>query len=321
MRILFAGTPHFAQEHLQALLQDSRFDVVGVYTQPDRPAGRGKRSQASAVKQLALEHGIPVEQPVNFKNDEAIETLRTYQADIMVVVAYGLLLPKAVLDAPRLGCINVHGSILPRWRGAAPIQRAIWAQDNTTGISIMQMDEGLDTGPTYLMEEISIEPQDTSASLYNKLAILGPTALITVLAQLQSGKLTLASALVQDDALATYAQKITKEEALIDWSLNAAVIDAHLRAFTPWPGSEFYIEQTRIKVTRAKLLSKESISDTQPGTVLQASKDGIDIQCGQGVLRLLELQPAGRKALSCQDLLNSRKHWFIEGQLIGSQGV
>ena len=220
LRIIFAGTPDFAARHLQALI-NSEHQIVGVYSQPDRPAGRGKKLKASEVKALALEHDLPVFQPQSLKTDEALEELNSLNADIMIVVAYGLILPKAILDAPRLGCLNVHGSILPRWRGAAPIQRAIWAGDQQTGVTIMQMDEGLDTGDMLHISHWPIDSAETSASLYTKLAELGPDALINTINRLAKGEITPEP---QNDADANYAKKLSKDEANIDWSMDAEQI-------------------------------------------------------------------------------------------------
>lgn len=315
MRIVFAGTPDFAAQHLAALIAAENFNVVAVYTQPDRPAGRGKKLQPSAVKSLALDHDLPVEQPINFKASDAVAILAAYNADIMVVVAYGLLLPQVVLDTPRLGCVNVHGSLLPRWRGAAPIQRAIWAGDTVTGVTIMQMDAGLDTGPMLSKVELPIAADDTSATLYHKLAAIGPTALVDTLKKLAKGELT---GEVQNDSDATYAKKLSKEEAAIDWHSDATFIERCIRAFNPWPGTEFYCGDQRIKVWQAQALANAGKTLAPPGTVLAANKDGIDIQCGNGVLRLLSLQTPGKKPMPCQDILNARSHWFAVGELIGA---
>ena len=261
LRIVFAGTPDFAARHLAALLS-SEHEVIAVYTQPDRPAGRGKKLTASPVKNIALENNIPVYQPENFKSDEAKQELADLNADIMVVVAYGLLLPQAVLDTPRLGCINVHGSILPRWRGAAPIQRSIWAGDKETGVTIMQMDIGLDTGDMLSIATLPIESTDTSASMYEKLAGLGPDALVECLADIASGK---AVAEKQDDELANYAKKLSKEEAKIDWNDSAEHIERCVRAFNPWPMSHFAItdsssnDEKSIKVWQTRV-DEESTS-------------------------------------------------------------
>jgi len=307
LRIVFAGTPDFAARHLAALLS-SEHEVIAVYTQPDRPAGRGKKLTASPVKNIALEHDIPVYQPENFKSDEAKQELAELNADIMVVVAYGLLLPQAVLDTPRLGCINVHGSILPRWRGAAPIQRSIWAGDAETGVTIMQMDIGLDTGDMLSIATLPIEATDTSASMYEKLAELGPDALVECLADIASGK---AVAEKQDDELANYAKKLSKEEARINWSDDAAHIERCVRAFNPWPMSHFEAAENSIKVWQSRVT--EQTSDKPAGTILQADKTGIYVATGQSVLVLEQLQVPGKKAMSVQDILNSRASWFEVG--------
>ncbi|MCK8074337.1 methionyl-tRNA formyltransferase [Vibrio sp. 1CM23M] len=307
LRVVFAGTPDFAARHLAALLS-SEHEVVAVYTQPDRPAGRGKKLTASPVKNIALENNIPVYQPENFKSDEAKQELAELNADIMVVVAYGLLLPQVVLDTPRLGCINVHGSILPRWRGAAPIQRSIWAGDKETGVTIMQMDIGLDTGDMLSIATLPIEATDTSASMYEKLAGLGPDALVECLADIASGK---AVAEKQDDELANYAKKLSKEEARINWSDEAAHIERCVRAFNPWPMSHFEAAENSIKVWQSRVA--EQTSDKPAGTILQADKTGIYVATGQGVLVLEQLQVPGKKAMSVQDILNSRASWFEVG--------
>ncbi|MEZ8772052.1 methionyl-tRNA formyltransferase [Vibrio sp. 10N.247.310.17] len=307
LRIVFAGTPDFAARHLAALLS-SEHEVIAVYTQPDRPAGRGKKLTASPVKNIALENNIPVYQPENFKSDEAKQELAELNADIMVVVAYGLLLPQVVLDTPRLGCINVHGSILPRWRGAAPIQRSIWAGDKETGVTIMQMDIGLDTGDMLSIATLPIEATDTSASMYEKLAGLGPDALVECLADIASGK---AVAEKQDDELANYAKKLSKEEARINWSDEAAHIERCVRAFNPWPMSHFEAAENSIKVWQSRVA--EQTSDKPAGTILQADKTGIYVATGQGVLVLEQLQVPGKKAMSVQDILNSRASWFEVG--------
>ena len=313
LNIVFAGTPDFAARHLQALL-DSEHNIVAVYTQPDRPAGRGKKLTASPVKLAAEQAGIQVLQPQSLRNEDAQQQLAALNADIMVVVAYGLILPQVVLDAPRLGCINVHGSLLPRWRGAAPIQRAIWAGDQHTGVTIMQMDKGLDTGAMLHTAQLPIAATDTSASLYEKLANVGPQALLQSLNDIANGR---ATAVEQDDALANYADKLSKEEARIDWQQPAAHIERCVRAFNPWPFSYFMIGEHNIKVWQSAALADSpeltNSSELAPGTIIQANKTGIDIATGAGVLRLLSLQVPGKKAMSCQDILNARKDWFQPG--------
>ncbi|BDR14958.1 methionyl-tRNA formyltransferase [Vibrio sp. STUT-A11] len=311
LRIVFAGTPDFAARHLAALLS-SEHEVIAVYTNPDRPAGRGKKLAAPPVKQLALEHNIPVYQPESFKSDEAKQELADLNADLMVVVAYGMLLPQAVLDTPKLGCINVHGSILPRWRGAAPIQRSIWAGDAETGVTIMQMDIGLDTGDMLKIATLPIEATDTSASMYEKLADLGPQALIDCLADIAADK---AVPVKQDDELANYAKKLSKEEARINWSDDAAHIERCVRAFNPWPMSHFSAAENSIKVWQSRVA--EQTSDKPAGTIVQADKTGIYVTTGNGVLVLEQLQVPGKKAMPVQDILNSRASWFEVGtQLI-----
>lgn len=310
LRIIFAGTPDFAAQHLAALLS-SEHEVVGVFTQPDRPAGRGNKLTPSPVKCLAEQHGIPVFQPKSLRPVENQQLVAELGADVMVVVAYGLILPQAVLDMPRLGCINVHGSLLPRWRGAAPIQRALWAGDTQTGVTIMQMDAGLDTGAMLHKIECPILPDDTSATLYDKLAQLGPQGLLDALVQLSTSQ---ATAEIQDDNLATYAEKLSKEEARLDWQLSAQQLERCIRAFNPWPVSYFLIEEQPVKVWKAGVLNTSH--QQQPGTILAADKDGIQIATADGVLNIQILQPSGKKAMSAQDLLNSRREWFTPGHTL-----
>ena len=310
LRIIFAGTPDFAARHLSALI-DSHHEVIGVYTQPDRPAGRGKKLTASPVKELALEHNIPVFQPENFKTDEAKQELADQNADLMVVVAYGLLLPQAVLDTPKLGCINVHGSILPRWRGAAPIQRSIWAGDAETGVTIMQMDIGLDTGDMLSIATLPIETTDTSASMYNKLAELGPVALVDCLSTIANGT---AVAEKQNDEQANYAKKLSKEEAKIDWTMDADTIERCIRAFNPWPMSHFSVEDKAIKVWQSHV--ETYTGNATPGTIIQADKTGIYVATGSNAIVFEQLQVPGKKAMGVQDILNSRKEWFEVGNTL-----
>jgi len=307
LRIIFAGTPDFAARHLDALLS-SGHQVVGVFTQPDRPAGRGKKLMPSPVKVLAEAHNLPVFQPASLRPSENQQLVAELNADVMVVVAYGLILPKAVLDMPRLGCINVHGSLLPRWRGAAPIQRALWAGDADTGVTIMQMDVGLDTGDMLYKLSCPITSQDTSATLYDKLAELGPQGLIDTLKQLAGNSV---KPEVQDEALVTYAEKLSKEEARIDWSLSAAQLERCIRAFNPWPMSWLEIDGQPVKVWQASVIAKNAAAE--PGTIITASKHGIQVATAEGILNLESLQPAGKKAMSAQDILNSRREWFIPG--------
>ena len=307
LRIIFAGTPDFAARHLDALLS-SGHQVVGVFTQPDRPAGRGKKLMPSPVKVLAEEHGLPVFQPASLRPQENQQLVADLNADVMVVVAYGLILPKVVLDMPRLGCINVHGSLLPRWRGAAPIQRSLWAGDTDTGVTIMQMDVGLDTGDMLYKLSCPITDEDTSATLYDKLAELGPKGLIDTLQQLADNRV---QPEVQDEALVTYAEKLTKEEARLDWSLPAAQLERCIRAFNPWPMSWLEIDGQPVKVWQASVIAGPV--NAAPGTIIEANKQGIQVATVEGILNLESLQPAGKKAMSAQDLLNSRREWFTPG--------
>ncbi|CAI8820723.1 methionyl-tRNA formyltransferase [Kosakonia quasisacchari] len=307
LRIIFAGTPDFAARHLDALLS-SEHQVVGVFTQPDRPAGRGKKLMPSPVKVLAEEKGLQVFQPASLRAEENQQLVASLNADVMVVVAYGLILPKAVLVMPRLGCINVHGSLLPRWRGAAPIQRSLWAGDAETGVTIMQMDVGLDTGDMLFKLACPITEEDTSATLYDKLAELGPQGLIATLQQLAQGT---AQPQVQDETQVTYAEKLSKEEARLDWSLSAAQLERCIRAFNPWPMSWFVVDEQPVKVWKASVIPSKPTE--KPGTIVETSKAGIQVATADGILNLESLQPAGKKAMSAQDLLNSRREWFVPG--------
>ena len=313
LNIVFAGTPDFAAGHLQALI-DSRHNVVGVYSQPDRPAGRGKKLQPSPVKQLALEHNIPVFQPLNFKQEGAIAELESLNADIMIVVAYGLLLPLAVLEAPKMGCLNVHASILPRWRGAAPIQRAIQAGDTETGITIMQMDVGLDTGDMLSKTLLDIHADETGGSLHDRLLEKGPTALLQTLTLLQAGE---AIAEQQDDTLANYAHKLTKEEALVDWCLPAKDIELSIRAFNPFPCAFTLLGDQRIKVWQA--ITLDETTNLLPGTIARVSNDGIDVATGAGMIRLLNIQLIGKKAMTVRDFINGQPNLFQPQHMFASQ--
>lgn len=313
MRIVFAGTPEFAAVALKSL-HDAGFEIPLVLTQPDRPAGRGMQLQASPVKQFAVAHGIPVAQPVSLRlngkypevAEEAHALLRSTPHDVMVVAAYGLILPRSVLDIPRLGCINIHASLLPRWRGAAPIHRAIEAGDVETGVTIMQMEEGLDTGPMMLMERIAIDAADTTASLHDKLADLGGRMIVDALRGLEQGQLT---AMPQPEEGVTYAAKIAKEEAALDLSQSATVIERKIRAFNPFPGAAATFNGVAVKFWRAEPAAK--IASSEPGTVLTASaQEGVLIACGEGVLRVLELQKPGGKRLPAAEFL---KGFPLEG--------
>ena len=314
LRIIFAGTPDFAAQHLAALLSlKDKYQIVGVLTQPDKPAGRGRKLASSPVKILAQEAAIPIFQPTTLKTAESQCWIENQHADVMVVVAYGLILPEIVLKMLPLGCLNVHGSLLPRWRGAAPIQRSIWAGDKETGITIMQMDIGLDTGDMLYKISCPIEPKDTSTTLYQKLAKLGPITLQHTLDLLTSGQ---ANPEKQNDTFANYAEKLSKDEALIDWTLSAVQIERCVRAFNPWPVSYFIIEEQPIKVWHAEVISQEI--NALPGTILSADKTGIKVVTAEGILNILQIQPAGKKIMLASDFLNSRHEWFIPGKIINS---
>lgn len=303
-RIVFAGTPEFSVAPLQALL-DSDHEVVAVYTQPDRPAGRGRKLTPSPVKQLALAHQCPVYQPETFKTPDAQAQLAELQADLMVVVAYGLILPQAVLDTPRLGCINIHASLLPRWRGAAPIQRAIQAGDSETGITIMQMAAGLDTGPMLYTLRTPIDAQDNAQSLHDRLSPLGAQALMDTLAQFDQ-----LVAQEQDNHQACYAAKLSKEEAHIDWSQPAEVIVRQIQAFNPWPMAFSYFQDEPLRLLSAQALPGGH--HREAGEIILLEKQGIDVCAGDGLVRITQLQPAGKKPMSAYDFCQSR-------QVIGSR--
>ena len=309
LRLIFAGTPDFAAEALHALIR-SPHEIVAVYTQPDRPAGRGRKLTPSPVKQLALQHQLTVLQPVSLKTAEAAAQLRALDADVMVVAAYGLLLPPEVLGIPHYGCLNIHASLLPRWRGAAPIQRAILAGDSETGITIMQMDKGLDTGAMLLKLTCPITGEDTAASLHDRLATLGAEAIITALDQLPTLTTT-----PQDDREATYAAKLTKQEAVIDWHRPAEELDRLIRAFNPWPVAQTSVNGQTLRIWSAQPLAGKA--NVSPGTVIGRDKQGIDVACGEGVLRLTWLQPAGSKPMDVAAFLNGRPDWLTPGKQLG----
>ncbi len=314
LKIIFAGTPDFAAVHLQGILSAGKHQVIAVYSQPDRPAGRGKKLKPSPVKQLALEHDIPVYQPQNFKNAEDQQTLKDLNADLMVVVAYGLLLPKVILDAPRLGCINVHASLLPRWRGAAPIQRAIEAGDTESGVIIMQMDEGLDTGDMLLETRCSISASDTGGSLHDKLAEVGVPTLNEALNQLAAGT---AKATKQDDSQTCYAAKINKQELAIDWRQPAADLERKIRAFNPFPIAYCSLNGDRIKLWQAAVTPESG----PPGQILHADKKHIIVGCGQGSLALQIIQLPGGKALDIPAVMNSKADMFATGTCFDLPGA
>jgi len=300
MKLVFAGTPDFAVPSL--LAADARNEVVAVYTQPDRPAGRGRALTASPVKRMAAERGLAVHQPERLKGAEVLDTLRALEPDLMIVVAYGLLLPQAVLDIPRFGCWNVHASLLPRWRGAAPIQRAIQAGDAGTGVCLMQMEKGLDTGPVLMRQSTPIAPDDTGGSLHDRLAALGAQVLSDGLGLLRAG--IHPERKVQPEAGVTYAHKLDKAEARLDWSQPARALADTVRAFDPWPVAEAEVAGERLRIHAASALPLAH--GHAPGTVLFAGRDGIDIACGDGALRLLRVQRAGGRAIDVADYLNAR---------------
>ena len=310
MKIVFAGTPEFAVPALQLLL-DGSHDIVAVYSQPDRPAGRGRKIAASPVKQLALQHDIPVCQPDSLKSEAAQQALAALQPDLMVVIAYGLILPPAVLAIPRLGCVNVHASLLPRWRGAAPIQRAILAGDRETGICLMQMDAGLDTGPVLASIACPIVPDDTGSRLHDKLAQLGGQLLADRLGALQRGELEPRQ---QDGTQACYAEKLKKSEARIDWADPATDIFRRIRAFNAWPVAETQYAGRQLRIWDAGVVSGDA--QALPGTVVSAGKPGIEVACGTGMLRLLELQLPGARAVTAGEFVNAHA---MAGIRLGSE--
>ena len=301
MRIVFAGTPDFAVPCLRAAA--ARNEVVAVYTQPDRPAGRGRGLTPSPVKREAIARGIPVLQPENFKAQVSRDALAALQPDVMVVVAYGLILPQSVLDIPAHGCWNVHASLLPRWRGAAPIQRAIQAGDTETGVCLMQMERGLDTGPVLLSQSVPVGEGDTGGQLHDRLAELGAQVLSDGLGLLRAGILPVARA--QPDEGATYAHKLDKAEARLDWTQPAVALARTVRAFNPWPMAEVQLAGERVRIHGAVALPLDHRA--APGTVLLAGRDGIDVACGEGALRIRVLQREGGRAITAADYLNARR--------------
>ena len=304
MRIVFAGTPEFAVPCLRAAA--SKGEVVAVYTQPDRPAGRGRGLTPSPVKLEAVQRGIPVHQPENFRSAESKATLRALKPDVMIVVAYGLILPQSVLDIPEHGCWNVHASLLPRWRGAAPIQRAIEAGDTRTGVCLMRMEKGLDTGPVLLAQALDIGPEETGGQLHDRLSELGARVLSDALGLLRA-TIQLPPHPQPVEGV-TYAHKLDKAEAKLDWSQPARVLANKVRAFNPWPVAEAQLAGERVRLHAARALDETHAA--APGSVLRAGRDGIDIACGDGVLRLQTLQRDGGKPISAQDYRNARRDVF-----------
>lgn len=315
-RIIFAGTPDFAAAHLNALLS-ANIPICAVYTQPDRPAGRGRKLQPSPVKQLAVEHDIPVFQPLNLRDESAQAALRALEPDLMIVVAYGLILPQAVLDTPKLGCVNVHASLLPRWRGAAPIHRSLLEGDLETGVTLMQMEAGLDTGPMLAKVSTPISPTESSGELHDRLALLGSQMLVEQLPQLLSSKLT---PQIQDDSQANYAAKLEKQEGKIDWSRDAASIARQVRGLNPWPVAYTSLNGETLRIWAAEAALSESGDSMEAstdsaavGSVCNTSKQGIAVQCGRGTLWIKTLQLPGKKATDAAALLNSNNHPFQLG--------
>lgn len=310
MKIIFAGTPFFAAAALEALI-NAGHEIVLVLTQPDRPAGRGMKLVASAVKQLALQHQMEVSQPQHLKNPAVHEQLQILGADVMVVAAYGLILPQSVLDIPRLGCLNIHASLLPRWRGAAPIQRAILAGDKETGVTIMQMDEGLDTGDILLTRQLEIESDETSQSLHDKLCVLGAQSIIEALDLLSRGEL---NPVAQNDVQANYAAKIKKAEAEIDWRQSAEQISRVVRTFNPSPGAFTFMQGKLVKIWQVQLVAGKA---SQPGKIVSTGRNGIIVSCGEGMLRLEIIQKSGGKKLTAENFLAG--HAIQPGEYFGSE--
>ena len=323
LRVVFAGTPEFAASSLEALIAQQELlniDVVAVYTQPDRKAGRGQKLSASAVKQVALTHDIPVEQPATFKKSSvegmaARQTLRSYQPDLMIVAAYGLILPIGVLTTPTYGCLNIHASLLPRWRGAAPIHRALLAGDSETGITIMQMDKGLDTGDMLYKVSCTIADDDTAASLHDKLADLGATAISTVLQDLPSYQ---AKAIAQDNGQANYAEKLVKTEGEIDWTQSASVIERQIRGLTPWPGAYTFLSGQRVKILASLPVNPSQQTNEPAGTVISVGRKAILIACGKSqqtdekekaasTLAITKLQFAGSKPVTAEQICHGNQ--------------
>ncbi|MDD4914715.1 MAG: methionyl-tRNA formyltransferase [Methylococcales bacterium] len=308
MKIIFAGTPEFAVPSLQALL-DSPHQVCAVYTQPDRPAGRGRKLAASPVKELALAAGIPVYQPENFSQSADIAGIASLNPDLMVVIAYGLILPQAVLDIPVKGCLNVHGSLLPRWRGAAPIHRAVMAGDAMTGVTIMKMVKKLDAGDMLYKAEYPIAADATSGSLHDILAELGASSLLQVIGQIECGEMVTEA---QDEAQVTYAHKLEKNEAQLDWSQSAAVLDRKIRGLNPWPVAQTLFKGEILRIWRAAVAEG---GDTLPPGVVSCAGQTLDVGAGQGILRLLEVQLPGGKRIAAKDFLNAHQ---ADGIVLGS---
>jgi methionyl-tRNA formyltransferase len=316
LKIIFAGTPEFSAIVLKALLQQPDYQIVAVYTQPDRPKGRGRKLTASPVKQIALENNLPVMQPLTLKTSEDQKILAAFQADVMVVVAYGLLLPLPVLTAPKLGCINIHASLLPRWRGAAPIQRAIEAGDVESGVTIMQMNEGLDTGDMLYKVSCPITDIDTSSDLHDKLAELGVQALLETLKLMNENK---HKPIPQDDSQATYAHKISKEQAKLNWQDTAEKLARLIRAFNPWPVAYTHNDKKTLRVWQARALPVKAnvdLNDHVMGEIIDISAEGIKVAAKNSYLLLEKIQFPGGRIITAADLLNSNKPMLVQGQVL-----
>lgn len=310
LKIIFAGTPEFAAIALESITL-SHHHVVAIYTQPDRASGRGLKVTASPVKELAVDLNIPVFQPASLKGEQEQEELRKFHADVMVVAAYGLILPKSVLSIPRYGCLNIHASLLPRWRGAAPIHRAIAAGDKTSGVTIMQMDEGLDTGAMLLKHQYTLAEDETSQTLHDRLAKMGAEAIVEALNLLPQNKLTPEK---QDEALSTYAKKITKEEALLDWNEAAVDLERKVRAFNPWPITFTNWQGQHLRVGEASVINYDG--KQAAGTIVHASRDGIDVATSKDALRILKLQLPGGKMISAADFYNAHRDKLKVGDVL-----
>lgn len=310
-RIIFAGTPEFAAVHLKSLL-DAGIKPVAVYTQPDRPAGRGHKLTPSPVKALALEAGIEVFTPENFKDEEEIKKFEALKADLCIVVAYGIILPQRVIDAPKCGCINVHGSILPKYRGAAPIQRALLDGEEETGVSIMKLTLKLDAGDVYSVATLKIEKNDTSATLFAKLADLGAMTLLIALPKIFDGSL---KAVPQDEDAVTYAMKISKEESHINFNKSAEVVDRTIRGLNPWPVATTELNGIKYKVFMSCV--EYGTTELEPGRIVNVDKDGINVACAQGIVKLITIQAPGKGPVKAADLARSRKNEFCVGKQFG----
>lgn len=313
LRIIFAGTPEFAVPTLQALI-GSTHQLLSVYTQPDRPAGRGRRPRPGPIKLLAEENAIPVYQPEALKDKQVIEAIEQQQADIMVVVAYGIILPVAILKLAKYGCLNVHASLLPRWRGAAPIQRAILAGDSETGVTIMQMDKGLDTGGVLKASKVEINDTDSGQTLHDRLSGLGARALLEVVNRIANGNKPTPQS--QDEAHASYAHKLEKAEAEIDWAMSARQLDRQIRAFNPWPVAYTYVDNQPLRIWAGRC--EEGMTEAEAGTIVSADRTGISVATGDGVITLTEVQPAGKKPMPAGDFVNARRDRIKPGIRLGA---